>query len=110
MRSAAPSSTPAPGVTVAQLKDRCRARGLKVGGTKAALRSRLMRPSAEDRRVFERSIDLVDAEANLDDVLRIFKRGRGHLALVLGQEVLERVARELAQVVARQRADVLLGR
>ena len=26
-------STPAPGVTVAQLKDRCRARGLKVGGT-----------------------------------------------------------------------------
>ena len=25
------------------------------------------------------------AEANLDDVLRIFKRGRGHLALVLGQ-------------------------
>ena len=26
----------------------------------------------------------MDAEANLDDVLRIFKRGRGHLALVLG--------------------------
>ena len=25
------------------------------------------------------------AESNLDDVLRIFKRGRGHLALVLGQ-------------------------
>ena len=24
------------------------------------------------------------AESNLDDVLRIFKRGRGHLALVLG--------------------------
>ena len=42
-------STPAPGVTVAQLKDRCRARGLKVGGTKAELLSRLMSPSAEDR-------------------------------------------------------------
>ena len=41
--------TPAPGVTVAQLKDRCRARGLKVGGTKAELLSRLMSPSAEDR-------------------------------------------------------------
>jgi len=40
---------------------------------------------AEYLRVFERSIELVDAEANLDDVLRIFKRGRGHLALVLGQ-------------------------
>ena len=42
-------------------------------------------PLAEYLRVFERSIELVDAEANLDDVLRIFKRGRGHLALVLGQ-------------------------
>ena len=42
-------STPAPGVTVAQLKDRCRARGLKVGGTKAELLSRLMSPSAEDQ-------------------------------------------------------------
>jgi len=41
-------------------------------------------PLAEYLRVFERSIELVDAEANLDDVLRIFKRGRGHLALVLG--------------------------
>ena len=42
-------STPAPGVTVAQLKDRCRARGLKVGGTKAELLARLSNPSAEDR-------------------------------------------------------------
>lgn len=42
-------------------------------------------PLAEYLRVFERSIELVDAQANLDDVLRIFKRGRGHLALVLGQ-------------------------
>ena len=42
-------STPAPGVTVAQLKDRYRARGLKVGGTKAELLSRLMSPSAEDQ-------------------------------------------------------------
>jgi len=42
-------------------------------------------PLAEYLRVFERSIELVDAESNLDDVLRIFKRGRGHLALVLGQ-------------------------
>jgi len=42
-------STPAPGVTVAQLKDRCRARGLKVGGTKAELLARLSHPSAEDR-------------------------------------------------------------
>ena len=42
-------STPAPGVTVAQLKDRCRARGLKVGGTKSELLSRLANPSAEDR-------------------------------------------------------------
>ena len=42
-------STPAPGVTVAQLKDRCRARGLKVGGTKSELLARLMSPSAEDR-------------------------------------------------------------
>ena len=41
-------STPAPGVTVAQLKDRCRARGLKVGGTKAELLARLSNPSAED--------------------------------------------------------------
>ena len=41
-------------------------------------------PLAEYLRVFERSIELVDAESNLDDVLRIFKRGRGHLALVLG--------------------------
>ena len=37
-------STPAPGVTVAQLKDRCRARGLKVGGTKSELLARLMSP------------------------------------------------------------------
>ena len=37
------------GVRVAQLKDRCRARGLKVGGTKSELLSRLMSPSAEDR-------------------------------------------------------------
>ncbi len=42
-------STPAPGVTVAQLKDRCRARGLKVGGTKAELLARLSNPSAEDQ-------------------------------------------------------------
>ena len=42
-------STPAPGVTVAQLKDRCRARGLKVGGTKSELLARLSNPSAEDR-------------------------------------------------------------
>ena len=42
-------STPAPGVTVAQLKDRCRARGLKVGGTKSELLARLMSPSAEDQ-------------------------------------------------------------
>ena len=42
-------STPAPGVTVAQLKDRCRARGLKVGGTKSELLARLSHPSAEDR-------------------------------------------------------------
>ena len=34
--------------------------------------------------VFERSLELVDAQQNLDDVLRMFKRGRGHLALVLG--------------------------
>ena len=42
-------STPAPGVTVAQLKDRCRARGLKVGGTKSELLARLSHPSAEDQ-------------------------------------------------------------
>ena len=42
-------STPAPGVTVAQLKDRCRARGLMVGGTKAERLSRRMSPAAEDR-------------------------------------------------------------
>jgi len=37
------------GVTVAQLKDQCRARGLKVGGTKAELVARLANPSYTDR-------------------------------------------------------------
>lgn len=42
-------ATPSPGVTVSDLKDRCRSRGLKVGGTKSELLSRLANPSAVDR-------------------------------------------------------------
>ena len=36
-------------MTVSQLKNQCRAQGLKVGGTKSELRARLSNPSDEDR-------------------------------------------------------------
>ena len=41
-------------------------------------------PVAEYLHIFDRDIQFVDDGANLDDVLRVFKRGRGHLAFVLG--------------------------